>query len=475
MKKIEDLTRLVGKIEPQEFKHFQMVDELYGTGDFDENITLIEDVDKHMASSVESLVRLFRREEEFVSKLRDHLQVGSDALLIREPKYPVDMDDFLAGSAVGLYRIQSVHNISYRDMARGQLRSHLPASPHSLNWVDGLRVAEVAKQKYDLEKVVEWLQVTVDLAENDNVDPKKVGTLRTMLKEATEFHDAAALKYGKFTAQDYRNPTMTRIDPFNKELAKINKKKVKMWHKQWEQFLGHFPMFEDKPDDVLQTLDQIAYQKRIEAQCQDLPESKFIVHSTTLKCHNLHKDLPVLRLGPVKLEVHSEQPVVASLHNFMSPGECEAMKSRGRNKMKATPLTTPKNSRENENQAYTDRRVSKIRYLSHKLDDLAWRINKRISNALEFDLNGLPIPAENFQLMNYGIGENMIPHFNFLFVPKLVFERKHLQFYENMIKYRRWLLHLIINSKVLRRHNNSIGQQNLSNCDMFRRLYRAPY
>ena len=91
----------------------------------------------------------------------------------------------------------------------------------------------------------------------------------------------------------------------------------------------------------------------------------------------------------------------------MGPGECEAMKSRGRNKMKATPLTTPKNSRENTKQAYTDRRVSKIRYLSHKLDDLAWRINTRISNALNFDLNGLPIPAENFQMMNTHIEINI--------------------------------------------------------------------
>ena len=136
-----------------------------------------------------------------------------------------------------------------------------------------------------------------------------------------------------------------------------------------------------------------------------LPDSKFIVHSTTLKCHNLHKDLPVLRLGPVKLEIHSEQPLVASFHDFMGPGECETMKDRGRNKMKATPLTVPKNSQKDENQAYTDRRVSKIRYLSHKLDQLAWRVNQRISDALEFDLNGLPIPAENFQLMNYGIGD----------------------------------------------------------------------
>ena len=46
-----------------------------------------------------------------------------------------------------------------------------------------------------------------------------------------------------------------------------------------------------------------------------------------------------------------------------------------------------------------------VRYLSHKLDDLAWRINRRISSALQLDLNGLPIPGENFQLMDYGIGK----------------------------------------------------------------------
>ena len=207
-------------IEPAEFKHYQIVDELYGTGDFDENITQTEDVDKHMASSVESLVRLFRREEEFISKLRNHLHYESDTLIA--PKYPDDMDDFLAGSAVGLYRIQSVHNIPYHHMARGQLRSHLPASPHSLNWVDSLRVAEVAKQKFDLEKVVEWLQLSVSLAEDEDIDPKTIGLLRTSLKDATAFHDAAALKHGKFTAGDYRNPSVTRIDPFNKGRLKNN-------------------------------------------------------------------------------------------------------------------------------------------------------------------------------------------------------------------------------------------------------------
>ena len=230
MKKIEDLAQLVGKrtLEPPEFKHYQIVDELYGTGDFDENITLTEDVDKHMASSVESLVRLFKREDEFVSKLRHHLNYKSDTLPLIAPKYPDNMDDFLAGSAVGLYRIQSVHNIPYQHMARGQLRSHLPASPHSLNWVDSLRVAEVAKQKFDLEKVVEWIQLTVSLAEDEDIDPKTIGLLKTSLKDAIAFHDAAALKYGKFTAGDFRNPSVTRIDPFNKDsLKNSNHKNLK--------------------------------------------------------------------------------------------------------------------------------------------------------------------------------------------------------------------------------------------------------
>ena len=49
--------------------------------------------------------------------------------------------------------------------------------------------------------------------------------------------------------------------------------------------------------------------------------------------------------------------------------------------------------------------VSKIRYLSHRHEGLARRINTRMSHALDLDLNGESgVPAENYQLMNYGIG-----------------------------------------------------------------------
>ena len=52
---------MLGPVSPPEYKHYLLLDELYGTGDFDEARTLAEEVDRHLASSVESLARLYSR------------------------------------------------------------------------------------------------------------------------------------------------------------------------------------------------------------------------------------------------------------------------------------------------------------------------------------------------------------------------------------------------------------------------------
>ena len=110
------------------------------------------------------------------------------------------------------------------------------------------------------------------------------------------------------------------------------------------------------------------------------------------------------------LEILSESPVVAVFHNFLTDKECELMQNKGRNRMKATPLTVRKGYKGAKLDNYTDRRMSKIRYLSHRRDALARHINQKISRALDFDLNGEPIPAENYQLMNYGLGRFYSQH-----------------------------------------------------------------
>ena len=59
-----------------------------------------------------------------------------------------------------------------------------------------------------------------------------------------------------------------------------------------------------------------------------------------------------------------------------------------------------------ETKEYTDERLSKIHYVSHHKHKLARKINTKLNRALGVDLNSHHVAAENYQLMNYGIGSD---------------------------------------------------------------------
>ena len=407
--KVKFLDDLLGDFPKSKYEILRNLDELYGSGDFNENLTLTEDVDQHMASSVEGLIRLYKREQDFVEELRLKIENINniinhktlETLQLSSPVFPTDLHDFEAASTVGLYRIQSLYNIPIKNFISGQLRSHLPRSLHSFTWQDCLHIADAARDKHDLSAVVEWIKVALDI----NDDPSKNKHLEKILADAIKVHDDTALRSGKFTNVALTEVAFTRIDPYNNTLAKRYKKKVKMWHKNHAEFVDKFPMFQNEPRDSSVYFEVVALKNRLEDQCQMKENSPFIVHNTSLRCHHHHRHLPHLRLAPVKYESLSEHPGVALFHDFLSDGECDAWQSRGRDRMKATPLTVPASRRDARRKSYTDRRTSKIRYVSHRLDSLARRVNTRISDALNFDLNGEHVPAENYQLMNYGIGQ----------------------------------------------------------------------
>ena len=106
-RKIHFLDKLVGSpLQDTNYDQYKILDELYGSGDFDENITMTQDVDRHMASSVESLIRLFIREKDYVKYLRESIdEAGSDdsfnSLVVKEPMFPEDKDEFLNAAAIG--------------------------------------------------------------------------------------------------------------------------------------------------------------------------------------------------------------------------------------------------------------------------------------------------------------------------------------------------------------------------------------
>ena len=105
------------------FKHYQQLDELYGSGDFDEAVTLAEDVDRHLASSVESLARLFSRERILVrdlARLRSVLAAAAEAVAgcgpgaeVTSPRFPPHSAEF-SGAATALYRLNTVAGLGLR-------------------------------------------------------------------------------------------------------------------------------------------------------------------------------------------------------------------------------------------------------------------------------------------------------------------------------------------------------------------------
>ena len=382
------------------------LEELYGSGELKYNNGL---ADSHYAYSFHSLLRLFSIERKFVGELRSLYNSLEEKIATEEWKSPVRAitgpsvadSEFLTGPPVSLYRLQSLQQISPTELSEGRLGSSLPSSPHRLTWRDSTLVADQAGLKNDLVGRVDWLQAAVQLCQEE--EGEDCQSVKTLLHEAIQSHDRIALSHGKFVISK-TFPLVTRIVPFNQTLAERHRKKVARWQRKFSEYVERFPMFaesEEAPADIF-FADSVVHREKISAGCQALPDSPFLSRQGGLSCSLLHRDLAHLRLGPVKLETLSVRPGVAALHDLLSPGQCRALREKGREGMTVTPFTLSQAA--GQENTFSDRRMSKVRYLSHRRDRLASQINRKLSQALDLDLDGAPVPAENYQLMNYGLG-----------------------------------------------------------------------
>ena len=122
----------------------------------------------------------------------------------------------------------------------------------------------------------------------------------------------------------------------------------------------------------------------------------------TTNCELLHYNEPFLRLNPFKLETaNNEGNFVAIIHQLMSLAEVEEMKGKAIGDMKATPYNIAGN-----NEEFSYKRNSKIKYISERADSFALGISRRLEDALAFNVFQPEhnFTAENYQLMNYGFG-----------------------------------------------------------------------
>ena len=91
------------------------------------------------------------------------------------------------------------------------------------------------------------------------------------------------------------------------------------------------------------------------------------------------------------------------MHDFASAKELEVIKRNARGHMKSTPYVTG----EVEN-AYSKLRTSKVTYMNEKIVKFIQPLSKRIGQVTKFRLKQEQYASENFQVMNYGIGNIQI-------------------------------------------------------------------
>ena len=367
----EEIMLLKGKefISHIGVRNVETLDELYGSGEFDEK-EIKEDSDKHFASSVEGLARLFIREEvvatdlmnfkeqikEKIAGLKESGKLGETRLrlmtnlqnyfegnfsITKNVKFP-ELLEFLDGALVGLYRIQMVYNVPFSQMVVGNISAHPTLayykSAHCLKSEDCEYIANLAKEKQNLEKSVQWLNMAEKLSNQEGKHPNK---LKRKLEQEIKIHDNAALKHGKFYIDKNSEIVTTRINPFSEALANRYQKKFKNWRAKWKSVVDKFPMYKESKNEHFARYLNLVHQEKITDQCQKLKSSRYL-NESVLTCRNLERSNPYLKLGPQKLEILSENPSVAIFHDFLSGSQCDRLKDIGQGKMKATPLTNPK-------------------------------------------------------------------------------------------------------------------------------------
>ncbi|EDV53059.1 prolyl 4-hydroxylase subunit alpha-2 [Drosophila erecta] len=123
-----------------------------------------------------------------------------------------------------------------------------------------------------------------------------------------------------------------------------------------------------------------------------------------LRCWLSHQGVPYYRLSPFKFEQLNLDPYVALVHHVLWDSEMEMIMQHGRGSMERSKVG------QSENSKIADRRTSQNTWLWYDVNPWLSRIKQRLE-----DVTGLSTEsAEPLQLLNYGIGGQYEPHFDFV-------------------------------------------------------------
>ncbi|KAH8308005.1 hypothetical protein KR059_004266 [Drosophila kikkawai] len=122
-----------------------------------------------------------------------------------------------------------------------------------------------------------------------------------------------------------------------------------------------------------------------------------------LRCYLSHQNVSYYRLSPFKIEQLSLDPYVAYIHDVISNSEMEQIMEHGKGSMERSRVG------QSVNATTTEIRTSQNTWLWYDANPWLSKIKQRLE-----DITGLSTEsAEPLQLVNYGIGGQYEPHFDF--------------------------------------------------------------
>ena len=324
-------------------------------------------------------------------------------------------DDFTHGAINGLFNIQRFYNISAYNIARGKIVVGDEESDEPMSSEEAILISDQAEKMKYLHFHVEWLEVALNLAQDEKQSELLLKSINRKIKAAKEAHDNYIVKEGFVNTVLDSEKTRFNVKPFKKEIEVSEEylhnldvlKKVKSVNGMFYDIsltknTSQVPYLKDlglKDQDFNAYIVSMGQEEARYQLCQGKIIEKPAKLTADLKCLYLKYSDPYLQLGPLKLEVLNTEPFIGTFHKVFTELEAEEIINFSKGNLKPTPYRVA-----GELVKYSARRTSKLLYLSDSSFPLVPKISRRIELATRFQLMGHQLDSENYQIMNYGLG-----------------------------------------------------------------------
>ncbi|XP_059085836.1 prolyl 4-hydroxylase subunit alpha-1-like [Tigriopus californicus] len=321
----------------------------------------------------------------------------------------------------GLLNIQIYSGNSAEQVSKGQLSfKGISYFGHPLDANDIEAITSIAQARMRLNSVVQWLEAALNIAKENEKDAE-MASMEKRLEKAKKLHDEFIVNHGFLHVDHSKN--QSRIVYTNHGLyypnvlskAKLlqvqrHVNALKVFEKLVETFKNLSPLAIDPDPKLFQSgIDDdtlpffLAY--FLERNIIELCQGKKDHQTKNERCFLSHFGNPGSYLSPFKYEQLQSSPLVGMFHDFASEFQTSALKEASKVRLKTTPLNV-----QNEIRDFTDLRSSKVAYFHDQDHPTAQKMSQKIEKALNFHLSTEFYASENYQIMNYGVGGNIVGH-----------------------------------------------------------------